>query len=77
MNPALMLRRLLAGPSTQMTGTVVSVSGQAIQVRTAQGVIDARSVDATTYRADDEVLIRDGIVRGKVKSISSVPIYYV
>lgn len=77
MNPYLELRRLLQRQAASVTGSVVSVSGQALKVRTAQGVIDARSVDATAYNAGDEVMLRDGVVRGKVKPINSVPVYYV
>lgn len=71
------LKQYLAPAPTVKTGTVLSVSGQAVQVNTASGVVDARSVDATTYRAGDEVLLRGGIVSGRVRAAASVPIYYV
>jgi hypothetical protein len=78
MNPALALKQLIAGgrPSN-LTGTVLTVDGQTLKVRTARGIIDGRSVDATTYRAGDEVLMRDSIVQGKVKPAASVPVYFV
>lgn len=77
MNPAEELKRLLAGPPRHVTGTIISVDGQALKVRTARGVIDARSTDAAVYRAGQGVLLRDGIVQGRVAAESDAPIYYV
>lgn len=78
MNPYIALQRLIGGGRPRnLTGTVLTVNGQGLKVHTGQGVVDARSVDATTYRAGDEVLLRDGIVMGRVAPESSVPIYYV
>lgn len=78
MNPALRLRELLgAGRAANLTGTVIAVDGQALKVRTSRGVIDARSVDATTYRDGDQVLVREGIVQGRVKNDADVPVYHV
>jgi len=78
MNPALKLKKLLGiGQVSNLTGTVVSVEGQVLKVRTGRGMVDARSVDATVYRIDDEVLVREGIVQGRVKLTAVVPVYYV
>lgn len=77
MNPHLELKRLLTAGDAPVTGAVMSVSGAVMKVRTPQGVIDARSVDGATYRAGDEVLVRDGIVRGRVTPAASVPVYSV
>lgn len=77
MNPAKELRRLLAGAPQTLTGTVIAVDGQALKVRTAHGVRDAKSVGDATYRVDDEVLVKDGIVQGRVTPAAQVPVYYV
>lgn len=77
MNPLLELRRLVAPRRRALTGAVVEVSARIIKVRTPKGIIEARAVDATFYVAGDEVLVRDGLVQGKVRSSASVPIYNV
>lgn len=77
MNPAEELKRLFAGPPRNVTGTIISVDGQALKVRTARGVIDARSTDAAVYRVGQSVLLRDGIVQGRVAAEADVPVYRV
>lgn len=76
MNPYLELRQMLGERTQTLTGTVLSVDAQAVKVRTAQGVIDARSIDGA-FSVGDDVLIKGGIVQGRVKPAASVPIYYV
>lgn len=71
------LRRLLGQRKAEITGTVLTVAGQSLAVQTARGTIEARSPDATVYLAGDEVLLRDGIVLGRVKPAASVPVYEV
>lgn len=77
MNPFLEFRRLVQGSRIVTTGAVVEVDGQTIRVRTRAGVIDARAVDSTLYIAGDEVLLREGLIQGKVRALSTVPIYNV
>lgn len=77
MNPAIELLKRLGQRPANIVGTVVAVEGQAVKVRTSRGLVDARSVDATTYRPGDEVLLRDGIVQGRIKQASEVPVYFV
>jgi hypothetical protein len=77
MNPLLEMRALLEGRLIPQSGTVVEVAGSAVKVRTFRGVLDVRSADATVYVVGDEVLFKDGIVKGKLKPLSAVEIYHV
>jgi len=78
MNPARKLKRLLRGSAPlRATGSVLEAAGQRVRVATARGVVEARSVDATAYRAGDEVLVAGGIVQGRVKRAADIPVYQV
>ena len=77
MNPLLELRALLRERLIPQSGMVVEVIGNALKVRTFRGVLEVRSTDATTYLPGDEVLFKDGIVKGKLKPLSSVTVYHV
>lgn len=77
MNPYIELKKIMSARKRVTTAEVIEVSGRTLRVRTRSGVIDARAVDATIYVVGDEVLLRDTIVQGKVKSLSTVPKYNV
>ena len=77
MNPLLELRALLQARLTPQSGMVVEVVASVLKVRTFRGVIEVRSTDATVYSVGDEILFKDGIVKGKLKPLSSVTVYHV
>jgi len=77
MNPYSEFKKIIAARSLVMSGQVVSVAVGTLQVRTVRGVITANVSDSTNYRVGDTVLVDSGVVKGKLKSPDSVPIYYV
>jgi hypothetical protein len=54
---------------------VIGIDGDVLRVRTLRGVVEASASGA--FRVGDEVLLRDGIVQGRVTPAASVPVYYV
>jgi hypothetical protein len=77
MNPYLEMRRLMQPTPRSLIGTVISFSGSIVRVRIGSGIVDATRADATLYAPGDSVLVRDNIVKGRLKPLSSVPEYYV
>jgi hypothetical protein len=77
MNPYLKLKKIFAEKRRTFIGEVVGVTDTVVSVRSSSGVIDARKIDSVAYMAGDHVLVCDGLVRGKVKSASTIPVYYV
>lgn len=77
MNPLLELRAMMQARLVPQSGMVVEVAANVLKVRTFRGVLEVRSTDATTYMPGDEVLFKDGIVKGKLKPLSAVTVYRV
>jgi hypothetical protein len=78
-NPLLELRRLLASkPALQTSGTVIELLRNSMyRVRTASGSIEATASGNAAYASGDEVLILNGVIQGRVKNASAIPVYQV
>lgn len=67
-NPYRELKRLMSTQQQAITGEVIAVSANVLDVTTRSGAIKVRieSTDVTRYRAGDTVRIVNDTVRGKV-----------
>ena len=77
-NPVQELRSLLSRPILQISGVVIEVlQNQTYRVRTMSGSLEAKAVGNVTYPVNSEVLVRNGIIQGRLKNAASIPIYSV
>lgn len=77
-NPFLELQRLIVRPALQTSGTIIEVlQNQTYRVRTTSGSLEVKASGNAAYGAGDEVIVRDGLIQGRVRSISSIPTYNV
>lgn len=77
-NPYLALREMLSRQAPQTAGTVIEVLRDATyRVRTAAGSVEVKAAGNAAYAAGDSILVRDGIIQGRVKSAASAPVYNV
>lgn len=67
------LRAKVAKRARAATGTVIAIEGETTRVRTAGGVVFARSRDGVSV--GDEVLVSGGAIAGRVPPVSSLPVY--
>lgn len=78
MNPIQQLKRLLAGPPSQFSGEVVEALGaDRYRVRGPGGVVEAITSGGLAFVRGDEVMVRDGVILGRVRSTEQVPVYRV
>jgi hypothetical protein len=78
MNPIQELRAMLVKPVLQTSGTVIEVlRSQTYRVRTAAGSMEVKAVGNAAYAIGAEVLVRNGIIQGRIKSETTVPTYSV
>ena len=77
MNPFLQLQKLLSDKKLVLSGVVVQVANDKLQVRTQAGVVYASIADSTYYKVGDDVLIDSGVAKGKLKDQSTIPVYQV
>jgi len=79
MNPLNELRGLLhaRGPST--SGTIIEALGTSrYRIRASNGgAIEAVAVGNAAFVAGEEILIRDGVILGRLKPSANVPVYHV
>lgn len=78
MKPLLRLKRLLADGPTQFSGAIVeAVGGDRYRVRGPGGVTEAAAVGGAAFVRGDEVMVRDGVIIGRVRPSAQVPVYRV
>jgi len=78
MNPLIELKRLLADAPKQFSGAVVeSVDRNRYRVRGPGGVTEAAAIGGAAFVRGDEVMVRDGVIIGRVRPSAQVPVYRV
>lgn len=78
MNPLLELRKLLLRPALVASGPVIEVlRNNVYRVRTPSGSLEAAATGNAAYLLNEEVLVSNGIITGRVKAASAIPVYEV
>lgn len=76
MNPLITLRQLINKPVLQTSGSIIEVlPNQNYRVRSVSGALEVKAAGNVNYQLGDEVLIRDGLIQGRIKNINSIPVY--
>jgi hypothetical protein len=70
------LRGIVSEPVDLISGKVQSVVGNTAYISTPKGVITA-ATQGVQYAAGTEVRVKSGVVRGRIKKASSLPVYRV
>lgn len=77
-NPILELRSRLFKQTLQTSGEIIEVlQNSTYRVRTVSGSLEVKAAGNAAFAVGDEVLVRDGIIQGFVKKLSTVPVYTV
>lgn len=76
-NPTKQLRNLLVRGITPVSGTVSSVRDNTILVTTDLGTREVPVTGDTSYREGDKVRLINGVVVGRIRDTSTLPVYYV
>ena len=63
--------------SAVISGKVVASAGTTLSVATRSGVVVVPRGEASLYAIGDEVKVANGTIVGKVRDISSLPVYEV
>lgn len=61
---------------TIINGRVVSVIGNKVGVSTSEGVVTSFVVDGITLVIGDTVVLKNGVISGKLRPAGSVPVYF-
>lgn len=78
MNSIEQLRSLVFGKAPSVSGTIVEVlTPTTFRVSTSTGSVQASATDGAAYRPGDEVMLLGNLIQGRLKTLSSVPVYSV
>lgn len=68
----------LFGVAQSRGGRIIAATETTYSVATRSGVVVAPRTQGATYSVGDNVKVtQDGVILGKVRSTSSLPVYYV
>ena len=70
------LKSIVKDPASPVSGIVQSTSGNIAHVSTSKGLITATS-QGVEYPVGTSVRIENGVIRGKIKQSSKLPVYRV
>ena len=76
-NPIKQLRKLIATSTSPVSGTVSSVKSGTMYVVTDKGPVEVPIAGSTFYKDGDRVRIINGVVVGKIRDVSDLPVYRV
>lgn len=75
MNPLRDLRDILKGRGERKACRVVSVSASTITVASDRGAVVLPRTDATVYAVGDTVVLRGGVLQGRVRDERDLPTF--
>jgi hypothetical protein len=77
-HPIDQLRALLLKPALVGSGTVIEVlRNNVYRVRMPSGSLEAVAAGNAAYLQGEEVLVSNGVIQGRVKNASTIPVYEV
>jgi len=72
------LRRFFAQPPQEASGTVVErIDADRYRISVGAGSIEAVATGGAAFKVGDEVLVRSGVILGRLKAISLLRVYTV
>lgn len=78
MNPLLDLRRILAAQAPRISGQVLErLDGNRYRISVPRGTVEAVATGNAAFVVGDEVMLREGVILGRVKPAASVRVYSV
>lgn len=78
MNPLIDLRKILAAQAPRVSGVVIeALAGDRYRIRASSGTIEAAAVGNAAFVPGDEVMVREGVILGRVKPSRNVRAYTV
>jgi len=76
-NPFDMLKKVLVDKTQSSIGTVSLDKGSVVLIATSLGLTEVPKSGVKSYTSGDSVRIFNGVVVGKVKDDTGLPVYYV
>ena len=78
MNPLFDLRKILATQAPRASGVVIEApSGDRYRIRASSGTVEAAAAGNAAFAPGDEVMVRDGVILGRIKPSRNVRAYTV